>query len=98
MFTVSVEVSGKLVAIRYGASHTNYRDQRDLARGLSAGIGREGVTPSELQTVEGPMIPDAVVLTDSYGFELARFVDTVDVSDEQVLLRHKDGLVFFPGN
>lgn len=96
MFTVKVELAdGTLVNIRHGADHDCYRDQRDLARGLSIGIARIGVQCGRIETVDGPQVPSAIVLTDVDGSTIHRYVDGVDVGPEETLWRHKDGLVYF---
>jgi hypothetical protein len=96
-YTISAEVSGRLVAIKYGATHTNYADQRDLARGLSAGVGRTGITRAPIETVEGPMVPDAIVVTNENGHIMHRYLDTLDSQPDVMLWRHRDGLVYFAG-
>lgn len=99
MFTIMVEdQAGFLVDLKFGARSSNYAEHRDLARGLSAGIDRPGITPSELQTVAGPRQPRAVLLVDEYGNTMHRFIDCADVPMEEVLYRHKDGLVWFTGS
>lgn len=99
MFTVSVEVNGALFPIKFGATGGSLKDSKGLACGLSAGIGRVGVNRGPVLTVQGPRMPDAIVVTDAAGTVVCRFIDYKDVAGDDMLTltRHADGLVYFAG-
>jgi hypothetical protein len=79
MYIVAVAKGSEFYPIQYGAATPKLEDATQLAKGLSAGIGRPGVQRGTILTVAGPLEPDAGVVSDMVCGLMQVWKDCVDV-------------------